>query len=109
MTLLKGFLFFISCAIACIKWVLPNPTPPYKNKGLNGTSLASETLLAAAKASSFGFPTMKFANVNLLSRSELIDLKTSWSFLKLFTSFLFWVFSKLFFESFSSSCFETII
>ena len=61
--------------------VLPSPTPPYKNKGLKGTSLDSDTLLAAAKASSFGFPTIKFENVNLLSRSELIDLKISLSVL----------------------------
>ena len=53
------------------------PKPPYKKRGLKGTSSDSETLLAAANASSLGLPTIKLENVNLLSRSELIDLKTS--------------------------------
>ena len=54
--------------IACIKCVFPNPTPPYKNKGLNDTLSASAILCEAAKASSFGFPTTKLSNVNLGSR-----------------------------------------
>ena len=38
------------------------------NKGLKETASASATLCAAAKASSFGFPTTKFSNVNLGSK-----------------------------------------
>ena len=47
---------------------MPNPTPPYKNKGLKGTSSESATLLHAEKASSLGFPTIKSLNVNLGSK-----------------------------------------
>ena len=66
--------------MACIKCVFPRPTPPYKNNGLNGTSLFSETLRAAANANSLGLPTMKLLKVNLLSKSELILLKRSFGF-----------------------------
>ena len=66
------------------KCVLPRPTPPYRKRGLKGTSSDSETLLAAANANSLGFPTIKLEKVNLLSKSELIDLKTSWGFLDLY-------------------------
>ena len=57
-------------AIACIKWVLPNPTPPNKKSGLKETELFTLTFLAAANANSFDFPTTKFLNVNLGSKGE---------------------------------------
>ena len=47
---------------------MPNPTPPYKNKGLKGTSSESATLLHAENASSLDFPTIKSLNVNLGSK-----------------------------------------
>ena len=43
---------------------------------MKGTSSDSDALLAAA-ASSFGFSTIKFEKVNLVSKSELIELKIS--------------------------------
>ena len=54
--------------MACIKWVLPRPTPPYKNNGLNATFSLSAVRRATANASSFGLPTTKFAKVYLGSR-----------------------------------------
>ena len=48
----------------------PNPTPPYKNKGLNVTGPISDTRFAAACANSFGFPTTNLSKVNLLSKGE---------------------------------------
>ena len=50
-------------AIACIRCVLPSPTPPYRNSGLKGAAGKSAMRLAAANASSFGCPTTKFSNV----------------------------------------------
>ena len=85
-----GLTLFFCHAIACIKWVLPNPTPPYKNKGLNGTSCESATLLQAEKANSLDFPTTKSLNVNrgsklfsssLLLKSYTVSSIASWFFL----------------------------
>ncbi len=59
-------------AMACIRWVLPRPTPPYRNSGLNGTVSLSATRRAAAKASSLGLPTTKFAKLNRGSSGALI-------------------------------------
>jgi hypothetical protein len=58
-----GALGFQFPAMACIRWVLPKPTPPYKNSGLKVTGPASATRRAAAWASSFGLPTTKLSNV----------------------------------------------
>lgn len=59
-------------AIACIRCVLPSPTPPYRNKGLlpNIGSIDSATRFAAVNANSFGFPTTKLSKVNLGSSGE---------------------------------------
>ena len=57
-------LFFnISFPIACIKWVLPSPTPPYKNKGLYEVAGASATAKAAACAKELLLPTTKLLKV----------------------------------------------
>jgi len=48
-----------------MRWVLPSPTPPYKNSGLNATFSLSAVRLATANASSFGLPTTKLAKVYL--------------------------------------------
>ena len=61
--------------MACIKCVFPKPTPPNKNKGLKETKLFSLTLLAAAKANSFDFPTTKFLNVNLGSKGDELSVE----------------------------------
>ena len=55
----------ISFAIACIKWVLPKPTPPYKKSGLYDVAGASATANAAACANLLLFPTTKLSNVYL--------------------------------------------
>ena len=73
-TFLSGQLLLISKAIACSKWVLPRPTPPYKNKGLKETFLLSVILLAAAYASSLDGPTTKFSKDNLSSKGAPTEL-----------------------------------
>src|SRR5579859_7223616 len=64
--------------MACIKWVLPMPTPPYRNSGLYAFEGCSATAREAACANSFDFPTTKLSNVyrkfnwwSLLSKSNL--------------------------------------
>ena len=49
--------------IACIKWVFPNPTPPYIKNGLNFNPGASETPFAAACANWLFVPTTNVSNV----------------------------------------------
>ena len=50
--------------IACIRCVLPRPTPPYRNSGLKpGLDGRSATLLAQACANSFGLPTTKLSKL----------------------------------------------
>ena len=66
-TLRSGLRLCSSHAIACIRWVLPKPTPPYKNNGLKLTASPSPTRRAAACANSFGLPT---TNVSKLKRES---------------------------------------
>ena len=77
--------------MACMRCVLPNPTPPYRNSGLNVTAVPSATRRAAACANSFGFPTIKLSKVNLGSNGApgitsdrfIVDLETLSSFFEL--------------------------
>src|SRR5207247_5611257 len=58
--------FFIAhtyCPMACIKWVLPRPTPPYTNRGLYVRAGACATARLAACAISLFGPTTKDSNV----------------------------------------------
>ncbi len=57
-------------AMACIRCVLPSPTPPYRNSGLKpGEEGWSATRRAQAKANSFGLPTTKVSKVKRGSRT----------------------------------------
>ena len=56
-----------------MRCVLPKPTPPYKNSGLNVTSPPSATRFDAAYASSFGFPTINVSKVNRASIGALVN------------------------------------
>ena len=49
--------------IACIKWVLPKPTPPYKNNGLYDSPGLSATAIAAACAKRLLLPTTNVSKV----------------------------------------------
>ena len=49
--------------IACIKWVFPKPTPPYRNKGLYDFPGSFPTANAAACANLLLFPTTKVSKV----------------------------------------------
>ena len=49
--------------IACIKCVLPKPTPPWRNNGLYEVAGASATARAAAWANLLYPPTTKVSNV----------------------------------------------
>src|SRR5881409_2350300 len=59
------FFFFAHtyCPMACIKWVLPRPTPPYTKRGLYVRAGACATARAAACAISLFGPTTKDSNV----------------------------------------------
>src|SRR5213595_2313664 len=59
------FFFFphTYCPMACIKWVLPRPTPPYTKRGLYVRAGACATARAAACAISLFGPTTKDSNV----------------------------------------------
>ncbi len=48
---------------AWIRWVLPRPTPPYRNSGLYEPPGFSATCIAAARASWFALPVTKVSNV----------------------------------------------
>src|SRR5215218_9043980 len=49
--------------IACIRWVFPRPTPPYRNNGLYACPGRSATDRLAACARRFADPTMKLEKV----------------------------------------------
>src|SRR5437867_11842731 len=53
-----------SWAIACMRWVLPSPTPPYRKRGLYERDGDSATARAAACANWFEDPTTNVSNVN---------------------------------------------
>ena len=55
----------IWCPIACIKCVLPRPTPPYKNKGLYALAGDSATATHAACANLLLLPITKVSKVYL--------------------------------------------
>src|SRR5256886_10182305 len=59
------FFFFphTYCPMACIKWVLPRPTPPYTKRGLYVRAGAWATARLAACAISLFGPTTKDSNV----------------------------------------------
>src|SRR2546426_12254163 len=59
------FFFFphTYCPMACIKWVLPRPTPPYTKRGLYVRAGACATARLAACAISLFGPTTKDSNV----------------------------------------------
>src|SRR5216117_3335506 len=59
------FFFFAHtyCPMACIKWVLPRPTPPYTKRGLYVRAGACATARLAACAISLFGPTTKDSNV----------------------------------------------
>ena len=49
--------------MACNRWVLPNPVPPYKNSGLViGSPGFLATFKAAERANSLDFPPTKLSN-----------------------------------------------
>ena len=74
----SGLLARICQAIACIRWVLPRPTPPYRNSGLKGASPASLARWQAAAASSLDLPTTKFPKVKRgSSGAETLSSQTS--------------------------------
>src|SRR5256886_16160291 len=59
------FFFFphTYCPMACIKWVLPRPTPPYTKRGLYVRAGACATARLAACAISLFGPTTNDSNV----------------------------------------------
>src|SRR5213594_2588999 len=59
------FFFFAHtyCPMACIKWVLPRPTPPYTKRGLYVRAGACATARLAACAISLFGPTTNDSNV----------------------------------------------
>src|SRR6266513_2110803 len=59
------FFFFAHtyCPMACIKWVLPRPTPPYTKRGLYVRAGDCATARLAACAISLFGPTTKDSNV----------------------------------------------
>src|SRR5438093_100893 len=59
------FFFFAHtyCPMACIKWVLPRPTPPYTKRGLYVRAGACATARLAACAISLFGPTTKDSHV----------------------------------------------
>ena len=61
----------MSQATACIRCVLPNPTPPKRKSGLKETLLISATFLAAAKAKGTSY----FKNLSELNQKESPRLK----------------------------------
>src|SRR5688500_9512978 len=54
----------ISCAMACMRWVLPRPTPPYRKSGSYDREGDAATARAAACANWFDEPTTNVSNVN---------------------------------------------
>src|SRR5438093_8475590 len=84
------FFFFphTYCPMACIKWVLPRPTPPYTKRGLYVRAGACATARLAACAISLFGPTTNDSNVlrglrpralllaDLVSRPESVCLET---------------------------------
>ena len=58
-----GLFLIISLPVACIKWVLPKPTPPYKNRGLYFSPGWLATAWQVAYARSLLDPTIKLSNV----------------------------------------------
>src|SRR5712692_11398936 len=74
---MAGLRFLMVCPMACIKCVLPMPTPPYRNSGLYALDGCSATAREAACANSLDLPTTKVSNVyrrfswwSLLSKSN---------------------------------------
>ena len=60
-TVLSGYLSLISTPIACAKWVLPRPTPPYINKGLKEVPPGLfATAIPADRANLLESPSTKF-------------------------------------------------
>ncbi len=62
-TRMPGKRFKTALPIACIRCVLPNPTPPKMNSGLYDRPGASATAWHAAAASSLWLPTTQFSSV----------------------------------------------
>src|SRR6478609_8468926 len=56
--------------MAWIRWVLPRPTPPYRNNGLYEVPGFSATCSAAARASWLALPVTKFSNVRSVFRRD---------------------------------------
>ena len=48
--------------MACSRWVLPRPVPPWMNNGLNATRLGGGERPAAVAATSLALPTTKVSN-----------------------------------------------
>jgi len=62
-TFFFGFLSKMKCAMECIKWVFPSPTPPYKKRGLYTSPGDSATASEAAWAKLLFPPTTKVSKV----------------------------------------------
>ena len=62
-TLSSGLVLIIKCAIACIRWVLPSPAPPYMNRGLYICPGVSATASDAAWARLLLVPITNVSNV----------------------------------------------
>src|ERR1041384_7611828 len=60
-----GCLRFTSCPMACIRCVLPMPTPPYRNNGIYALVGRSATACDAAFANWFPAPMTNALNVYL--------------------------------------------
>ena len=58
---------------ACIKWVLPKPTPPDMNKGLYAFPGLLDTCKAAALASWFDLPSTKESKLSSALRPEFCE------------------------------------
>ena len=69
-TFLLGFVSLIFQAIACIKCVLPKPTPPYITTGLNAISSDSAILCAAAATKLLDGPMTNLSKVYLGSKGD---------------------------------------
>src|SRR5690606_2521344 len=57
--------------MAWIRWVLPRPTPPYRNNGLYEVPGFSATCKAAARANWLALPVTKLSNVSSALRRDL--------------------------------------
>ncbi|KAG1477487.1 hypothetical protein G6F54_014075 [Rhizopus delemar] len=69
-TFAPGLAWRMALPAANIRWVLPRPTPPYRNSGLYEVPGFSAPCSAAARASWLALPVTKFSNVRSVFSRE---------------------------------------